>query len=207
MRAFEQPGGGALRKWIDDWPNELYGALTFKGGAAWREHLARDLNGTAGIRGLLDAHDDEQLHALMTNLAGHDMESVSEAFHAVDDDTPTCFITYTTKGHGLPFAGHKDNHAGLMNPDQMERFRQSMGIAEDREWEPFSGLEAEADELREFLANVPFAQRYPRRYTAAAIAVPQRLDVTRRPMMSTQDGFGRILNELGALTARLPNVS
>jgi pyruvate dehydrogenase E1 component len=211
LRAFEQPGGGALRKWIDDCPNELYGALTFKGGAAWREHLARDLKGTAGIKGLLDGHDDEQLHALMTNLAGHDMESVSEAFHAVDDDTPTCFIAYTIKGHGLPFAGHKDNHAGVMNPDQMERFRQSMGIAEGREWEPFSGLEAEADELREFLANVPFAQRYPRRYTAAAIEVPQRLDVTIRPMMSTQDGFGRILDEIGrgdsALAERIVTVS
>ena len=28
--AFERPGGDALRKWIDDCPNELYCALTFK---------------------------------------------------------------------------------------------------------------------------------------------------------------------------------
>ena len=56
------------------------------------------------------------LARLMTNLAGHDMGAVLDAFHAVTDDQPTCFIAYTIKGYGLPFAGHKDNHAGLMNP-------------------------------------------------------------------------------------------
>ena len=37
--AFARPGGEALRQWIDDCPNALYSALTFKGGGAWREHL------------------------------------------------------------------------------------------------------------------------------------------------------------------------
>ena len=55
----------------------------------------------------------------MTNLGGHDLEAVLEAFHGVADDRPHCFIAYTVKGWGLPFAGHKDNHAGLMTPDQM----------------------------------------------------------------------------------------
>ena len=56
----------------------------------------------------------------MTNLGGHDLEAVLDAFHGVDDDRPTCFIAYTIKGYGLPFAGHKDNHAGLMTPEQIE---------------------------------------------------------------------------------------
>ncbi len=63
----------------------------------------------------------------MTNLAGHDMESVLEAFHSVDSDAPTCFIAYTIKGYGLPFAGHKDNHSGLMSLEQMEVYRQTQG--------------------------------------------------------------------------------
>ena len=46
----------------------------------------------------------------MTNLAGHDMEAVLEALREVDSDVPHCFIAYTIKGFGLPFAGHKDNH-------------------------------------------------------------------------------------------------
>ena len=41
--AFAKPGGEALRQWIDDCPNELYCALTFKGGAAWRERLGQDI--------------------------------------------------------------------------------------------------------------------------------------------------------------------
>ena len=36
--AFARPDGGALRQWIDDCPNDLYSALAFQGGAAWRLH-------------------------------------------------------------------------------------------------------------------------------------------------------------------------
>src|SRR3546814_1195692 len=64
----------------------------------------------------------------MTNLAGHDMESVLGAMHAVADDQPQCFVAYTVKGFGTPLAGHKDNHAGLMNPEQMAAFKKTMGI-------------------------------------------------------------------------------
>ena len=42
----------------------------------------------------------------MTNLGGHDLDTVLEAFHGVEDDRPHCFIAYTIKGFGLPFAGH-----------------------------------------------------------------------------------------------------
>ena len=60
----------------------------------------------------------------MTNLGGHDIETLIERFRAADaaGDQPTCFIAYTIKGMGLPFAGHKDNHAGLMTKEQMEQF-------------------------------------------------------------------------------------
>ena len=50
-----------------------------------------------------------------------------EAFtEASRDDIPTCFICYTIKGFGLPLAGHKDNHAGLMNTDQFEEYQKFM---------------------------------------------------------------------------------
>ena len=45
--AFAEPGGTALKDWIDACPNSLYSALTFKGGAGWRERLDRDLAGDA----------------------------------------------------------------------------------------------------------------------------------------------------------------
>ena len=34
--AFTEAGGKVLQKWIDECPNQLYSALTFKGGSAWR---------------------------------------------------------------------------------------------------------------------------------------------------------------------------
>ena len=92
----------------------------------------------------------------MTNLGGHDMESVLEAFHGTDTDAPTCFIAYTIKGYGLPLAGHKDNHSGLMSIEQMELFRQPHG-SPGREYDPFAGLDVPEDELRRFLDRVPFA--------------------------------------------------
>ena len=194
--AFKRQGGLALRDWIDACPNSLYAALTFKGGAAWRKHLERDLANEPGIRALLAKHDDNALHALMTNLAGHDLEAVLEAFHSVTDDQPTCFIAYTIKGYGLPFAGHKDNHAGLMNVAQMETFKQAMGIADGAEWESFSGLAIAPEKLSAFLSNVPFAQRFPRRFDAPRVAIPERLAVEVRSTMSTQEGFGRLLNNI-----------
>ena len=194
--AFEGPAGEALRKWIDDCPNPLYSALCFKGGASWREHLKKDLHGTSGLGELLDSHDDASLHALMTNLAGHDMESVLEAFHGVKSDAPHCFVTYTIKGMGLPLAGHKDNHAGLMTPEQMAGFQTALGIPEGAEWDPFAGLASEPQKLRSFLEALPLAAREqrvqpPRPVTVEAIASPQAGKI------STQDAFGRILNELG----------
>ena len=93
----------------------------------------------------------------MTNLGGHDIETLIETFRAADaaGDQPTCFIAYTIKGMGLPFAGHKDNHAGLMTKEQMELFRSGMGIRPGHEWDLFEGLDVRADELQAFLDGVP----------------------------------------------------
>ena len=195
--AFEKPGGGALKQWLDDCPNSLYSALVFKGGEGWREHLSRDLGDSAGIKALLDEHDDVALQELMTNLAGHDMESVLEAFHAADGDEPQCFIAYTIKGYRLPFAGHKDNHAGIMNPQQMERFRKAMNVEEHEVWEPFAGLDVPAERLRAFLNSVPFARAGERVHRSTPVPVPERLEFPASKRMSTQEAFGRVLNELG----------
>ena len=209
--AFAEPGGEALRRWIDDCPNSLYSALTFQGGAAWHRQILADLGHVAGIKGLLDGHDESSLAALMTNLAGHDLESVLEAFHGVRDDRPTCFLAYTIKGFGLPFAGHKDNHAGLMNLDQMAAFRRRNRIAEGAEWERFGGLELPEDELEAFLARVPFAQTGPRRHKAPRVAVPAGLPIPGGDRLSTQEGFGRILADLARedseLAARIVTAS
>jgi pyruvate dehydrogenase E1 component len=197
-RVFAGPDGEALRDWIDACPNSLYSALVYKGGEGWRKHLTGDLGHLAGIRAFLAEHDDQRLHEVMTNLAGHDMSSVLEAFHAIEDDRPTCFIAYTIKGIGLPFAGHKDNHAGLMNESQMAVFQQSMRVPAGSEWDRFAGLEASEGEIEAFLETVPFAARGARRLKAPAVPVPASLPVPASQRQSTQEGFGRILSDLAA---------
>lgn len=200
--AFARPDGDHLRAWIDNCPNSIYSALVFRGGAGWREHLARDLNSLPGIRRILDDHDDDALHGLMTNLAGHDLEVVRDAFHAIDDDIPTCFIAYTIKGFGLPLAGHKDNHSGLMNPEQMDRFRRMMKVPEGQEWERFAGLDLPPERLQSFLDRAPFFAEGPRRHAPPAVAVPA-IPAPQGERMSTQEGFGKILNELAAGSSAL----
>lgn len=147
---FREPGGVRLRALIDECPNDLYSKLCFKGGGVWGEHLEQDFGADSNARALIDRHDDEELHGLMTNLAGHDLESLVEAFAhpKASRDRPCCFICYTIKCHGLPYAGHKDNHAGLMNPTQIASFRTEMGIMEGDEWKPFSGIEDRREQLR-----------------------------------------------------------
>ena len=175
--AFLRPGGEALRGWIDDCPNSLYSALTFQGGAAWRAALLTDLGRDEAARAIIDPLDDDELSALMTNLGGHDIETVIGHLRAADaqGDQPTCFIAYTIKGMGLPFAGHKDNHAGMMTREQMELFRERMHIRPGHEWDEFEGLDAGEAELRAFLDSVPFARKLTpegRSLAAAEVAVP-----------------------------------
>lgn len=199
-QVFALQGGDTLRQWIDDCPNDLYSALTFKGQTgekdAWRTPLKKDLRGVHGIKSILEDHDDETLHALMTNLAGHDMEAVLEAFHSVADDTPQCFIAYTIKGHGTPLAGHRDNHAGLMNLEQMDIFRNKMQIPEGSEWSAYDNLLIEPKTAKNFCLQAPFNNRPSQENEPPKITIPDNLPLSFRSSTSTQASFGNILHEL-----------
>ncbi len=196
--AFAEPGGEALRRWIDTCPNQLYSALTFQGGKAWRKRLLDDIGDQGPVTALIEARSDEELGQLMTNLGGHDLPSLLNAFEeARTHDRPVCFIAYTIKGFGLPLAGHKDNHAGLMTPAQMEDLRARHAIREGHEWDAFEGLNTPAGELKAVIEAAPFNARGARRYQAPAIEVPATLSVQLQPAMSTQQGFGLLLNDIG----------
>lgn len=196
-RAFAEPGGEALRRWIDACPNQDYAALTFQGGAAWRKRLMDDLGDQGPVSVLIGRRSDEDLATLMGNLGGHDLPELLAAFEAARaHERPVCFFAYTIKGHGLPLAGHKDNHAGLMTPAQMDRLRASMRIRPGHEWDRFEGLDLPEAELGSFLERVPFAQEPDRRYRGATIPAPKSLALPYQETMSTQQAFGAILNEI-----------
>jgi len=193
---FARPGGAAIGEWIDRCPNADFAALTYQGGAAWRARLLADLGAEAQTAGLIATFDDEALAALMTNLGGHCIETLLEAFAEAEGDTPSLFIAYTVKGYGLPFAGHKDNHAGLMNSTQIESLRDSLGIAPGAEWEPYAGLgDNAAAGLKALVEASPLARaRLPQ--AAIPVPVPPRLPFPDGKEQSTQAAFGRILLDL-----------
>ncbi|MEX6723048.1 transketolase [Parapedomonas caeni] len=193
---FKRPGGQAIADWIDACPNAEYAALTYQGGAAWRARLLADLGTKGPTAKLIASFDDTELARLMTNLGGHCLETLLEAFKAADDDKPTLFIAYTVKGYGLPFAGHKDNHAGLMTPSQIEGLRESMGIRPGEEWEPWAGMgDNAAARARAFIAGSALAVPPPPP-VAAPVPLPARLPVPEGAEQSTQAAFGRILLDL-----------
>ncbi|MEM6902940.1 MAG: transketolase, partial [Pseudomonadota bacterium] len=206
--AFAEPGGEALKDWIEACPNQLYSALTFQGGAAWRQRLLDDLGDQGPVSKLIEKRSDAELEELMGNLGGHDLPSLTEAFaEAATHDRPTLFLCYTIKGHNLPLAGHKDNHAGLMTPDQMAGFRETMGVSQGEEWEKWSGAKLPANKLQQFVDKAEFFSKVTRRYTAPEVPVPKTLNTpdAAGKLVSTQAGFGQILNDIGRSDSELAN--
>ncbi|HWT64242.1 MAG TPA: 1-deoxy-D-xylulose-5-phosphate synthase N-terminal domain-containing protein, partial [Ochrobactrum sp.] len=195
--AFAEPGGEKLRAWIDACPNQDYSALTFQGGTAWRKRLMDDLGDQGQVSKLIECRSNDELAALMANLGGHDLPSLIDAFdEARKHDRPVCFIAYTIKGFGLPLAGHKDNHAGLMTPTQVGALRETMNVRTGHEWDMFEGVSIAEQTVRDFLKAVPFVRRGRRRLDAATISVPEKLEFNAQSAMSTQQGFGLIMHEI-----------
>ena len=194
-RAFAEPGGERLRQWIDACPNDLYSALMFRGGAAWRERLNDEIGDQGPVTALLERRTDAVLADLMANLGGHCVESLLEQFEAVTDDRPTVFIAYTVKGWGTPLAGHKDNHAGQMTGAQIESLRAAMNIRQGHEWDRFEGLDLPQAELEAFLAGVSFNSPEPRRLASLPVPAigPQFVGTA---ATSTQTAFGKILDAI-----------
>lgn len=207
--AFAEAGGERLRDWIDACPNQLYSALTYQGGAVWRTRLMDELGDQGPVARLIERRSDAELARLMENLGGNCVDTMADAFGAVDHDSPTCFLAYTVKGWGTPIAGHKDNHGGLMTTAQMAEWQAHMGVAKGEEWEPLATVEDRAA-FRDFLARVPFFAAGPRRLTDAPLDVPA-LEAPAEAEISTQAAFGKLLDTLARgdspLAARIMTTS
>jgi pyruvate dehydrogenase E1 component len=208
---FREPGGDTIRDWINDCPNQLYSALVFQGGGAFRKQMEADLAGNEPALAIVRRHGDGDLARLMTNLGGHDFEAILDTFASAPTDRPVCFIAYTIKGHGLPFAGHKDNHSGLMTKAQMQELRARQSINQGEEWDRYAGLGKPPHEIEGFLKNVPFNARGRRRFEAPRIPVGEPIAVDAKGAVSTQNGFGKFLDEIakagGPLADRIVTTS
>jgi pyruvate dehydrogenase E1 component len=190
--AFARPGGAALRDWIDAMPNEQYQSLF---GLPAAEVAGRFCDGAPGaVTRFCAGVPEGELAALVTDLAGHDIETLLDAFAACDaeKDRPSVLFAYTVKGWGLPMAGHPRNHSALLTPEQVDQLRERSGLSRATEWDrldPMTPAGQWAAARREHLAR-------PAPVAAATARVPVSSGLRPGAVTSTQEAFGRILVQL-----------
>lgn len=193
--AFELPGGEALRSHIDEMENERYQSLFALRGAALRERFVEDATGE--LRAFVADIADDDLRSLVTNLGGHDLDVLLEAFRTCDAETdrPSVVFAYTIKGWGLPIAGDPLNHAALLSGDQIDALRDELGLTADDEWGRFPADSPEGLMCATAggeLNNVPPLPR-------PTLPVPDSAGVRVVRPTSTQETFGRVLTSLAEI--------
>ncbi|KKK07815.1 pyruvate dehydrogenase [Micromonospora sp. HK10] len=197
--AYARPGGAALRDWIDLMPNEQYQSLFGLAGPALRKQF---LDGApAEVAAFVADIPDDELGPLVTDLGGHDLEAMLDAYAQCDavTDRPSVVFAYTVKGWGLPIAGNPRNHSALLSTEQVDALRAAHGLTAETEWDrldPASEAGIRAGERREALSRPP-------RERALGVTVPETTRVRANKPVSTQEVFGRVLVDL----ARDPQVA
>jgi pyruvate dehydrogenase E1 component len=191
-QAYAQPGGECLRDWIDAMPNEQYQSLFGLAGDALRKQFLTDA--PADVEKFVQDIADDELGPLVTDLGGHDIDALLDAFRQCDaaTDRPSVVFAYTVKGWGLPIAGNPRNHSALLTTEQVDAMRADLGLTGDTEWDridPASPAGVWVGVRRETLAR-------PHREPHLAIAVPTETGVRAAKPISTQEVFGRVLVDL-----------
>ena len=190
--AFERDGGELLRRRIDEMPNEAYQALYGASDNRVRESLIEPLSGPERDR-LSELLADEP-GTLVRDLGGHDLSDVLDALRLAREtpDRPTVIFAYTIKGYGLEIAGRPANHSALLTGEQIDEFREQVGLTVETEWDTFAPDSAEAVSLTSARERLDRGERTQ----APTIPVPETLGGRDSGTLSTQAAFGRILLEL-----------
>ena len=203
--AFARPGGEALRRRIDEMPNEEYQTMVRLTGPQARARLLDVAwpDREALVRSVADVPDDE-LTGLLADLGGHDLAELRAAFAAADADQtrPTVIFAYTIKGWGLPFAADALNHSALLTATQMDELRDELGITPGDEWAAFAADSPEGRlcaRVRERLSEAPASDPLP----VTPAVIPAQLGARVPASISSQEAFGALLQSL----ARLPGLS
>ncbi|RLP85125.1 pyruvate dehydrogenase [Micromonospora sp. CV4] len=190
--AYARPGGEVLRDWIDAMPNEQYQSLFGLVGPALRKQF---LDGApAAVGAFVEGIADEELGPLVTDLGGHDLQAMLDAYAQCDavTDRPSVVFAYTVKGWGLPIAGNPRNHSALLSSEQVDTLRAAQGLTAETEWDrldPASPAGIRAGARREALSRAP-------RERALGVTVPESTGVRAAKPISTQEVFGRVLVDL-----------
>ena len=195
------PHGDALRRRIDEMPNEEYQALVrTTDPASLRERLAGDSAQPDhdGILAAVAGIPDDELQGTIANLGGHDFQTLLERFREADTltDAPVVLFAYTVKGHGLPMAADPLNHSQLLSGQQIEELRPRLGATADDEWAGFDPESAAGRLCRERAAELAQPSRVG---TVSVGSLPAELESRHPKQSSTQEAFGRALIRAGEI--------
>jgi pyruvate dehydrogenase E1 component len=186
---FARPGGQALRRRIDEMPNEEYQRLLRATGEELRERLP---GSDAGLAKLVGELDDIELRAGFRDLGGHDLGKLIDAYRAAEHDRPTVVFAYTIKGWSLPIEGHPENHSALLTVEQFAELAAELGTDAAHPWERFDSGSPEGELCAAAAAALARDDPIPREPPP----VPAALGRVHRGSASTQQAFGRFFVDL-----------
>lgn len=200
QRAFATPGGECLRDWIDHMPNEQYQSVFGLETAAAR---ARFLEGAPlEVGQFLSNLNDQECVALITDLGGHDLASLLDAYAECDAqrDRPSVVFAYTIKGWGLPTAGNPRNHSALLDAAGIDGLRKISEIPSDNDWAMFPATSPEGM----LCAARGLDMRSHHTVPVISASVPANTGAKSTGTVSTQEVFGRIVSNLSRDEGLLP---
>lgn len=191
-QVFAESGSEPFKKWFDDIPNEQYQSLF---GLIPSEARVRFLEGApSGAAEFLAKFDDAELFEILTDLGGHNVDSLLEAFAECDavTDRPSVVFAYTIKGWHLPIAGDPRNHSAQISEAQINELRSRVGLTAENEWEPFEPGSAEDALVRARAVTLARSEGV----ADPKINIPITTGVKGSGKSSTQEIFGRVLSEI-----------
>jgi pyruvate dehydrogenase E1 component len=191
---FGREGGEALRRRIDQMPNEEYQRLLRSTAEEVRERLPGSGHGSRDVGKLAAELDDDELLRAVRDLGGHDLSDLLDAFVQADamTDRPTVIFAYTIKAWRLATQGHPANHSALLSPKQWEELANTTGADVTDPWARFPEATPEArlchtasDRLSREVVKLRAAPR-----------PPVDLGRAHSGRASTQQAFGRFFIDL-----------
>jgi pyruvate dehydrogenase E1 component len=190
---FARDGGDALRRRIDQMPNEEYQRLLRLRPDELRERLPGAGADRSALAGLIGELGDDELLRAIRDLGGHDLRDLLDAFAQADavTDRPSVIFAYT-KAWRLATQGHPANHSALLSPEQWEELADATGADASDPWAPFAEGSPQAELCRQAAARL---LREPIRLTAAP-RIPADVGRSHSGVASTQQAFGRFFVDL-----------
>jgi pyruvate dehydrogenase E1 component len=191
---FERPGGGSLRRRIDEMPNEEYQRLLRSTAQELRDRIPGSGRGSRDVAKIVRDLNDEELLRAIRDLGGHDIGDLLDAFGQADavTDRPSVVFAYTIKAWRLATQGHPANHSALLSSEQWVQLAEAMGADAADPWARFAEHTPQADLCQ---AAAERLQRDPVKLSPAPLP-PAELGRAHTGALSTQQAFGRFFVDL-----------